>query len=248
MEQIERNLAPLETRGQDNEHLAEPVAGGSNDANNSLLNDLLAFAELIAKKVEASQEKICQTLERMELHMSGQTGNSRNERNFGEEAISRPVKQDELGGQSSGGSHDTNGSLRPQVQNPLPPPVEDRYQPPRRREEGGGFIRAPTTNGRHFGNGRPGAPMAPQQFFGAMNPNNHPANYEEGAHAGIGPGGNPPLFNRGNPSPAHFPPQVDVEIVREVVQELYGPGLRQIGRPEFHKPYPDAIERENPYP
>ena len=44
VEQIERNLAPLETRGQDNEHLAEPVAGGSNDANNSLLNDLLAFA------------------------------------------------------------------------------------------------------------------------------------------------------------------------------------------------------------
>ena len=81
-----------------------------------------------------------------------------------------------------------NGSLRPQVQNPPSPLVEDRYQPPRMREEGGGFGRAPITNGRHFSNGRPGAPMAPQQFFGAMNPNNHPTNYEEGAHAGMGPG------------------------------------------------------------
>ena len=141
-----------------------------------------------------------------------------------------------------------NGSLRPQVQNPSPSPIEDRYQPPRMREQRRGFVRAPTTNGRHFGNGRFGAPMAPQQFFGTMNPNNHLTNYEEGAHAGIGPGGNPPPFNRENPPPAHFPPQVDAETMREVVHELYGPGLRQIGYPEFHKPYPDAIDRENPYP
>ena len=39
-----------------------------------------------------------------------------------------------------------------------------------------------------------------------------------------------------------------MDAVREVVQELYGPGLRQINRPEFHKPYPDAIDRDNPYP
>ena len=39
-----------------------------------------------------------------------------------------------------------------------------------------------------------------------------------------------------------------VNIVREVVQELYGPGLKQIGRLEFHKPYPNAIDKDNPYP
>ena len=41
---------------------------------------------------------------------------------------------------------------------------------------------------------------------------------------------------------------VDLDAVRDVVQELYRLGLRQIGRPEFHKPYPDAIDRDNPYP
>ena len=41
---------------------------------------------------------------------------------------------------------------------------------------------------------------------------------------------------------------IDLDAVREVVQKLYGPGLRQINRPEFHKPYPDAIDRDNSYP
>ena len=39
-----------------------------------------------------------------------------------------------------------------------------------------------------------------------------------------------------------------MDAVWNVVQELYGLGLHQIGRPEFHKPYPDAIDRDNPYP
>lgn len=30
------------------------------------------------------------------------------------------------------------------------------------------------------------------------------------------------------------------------MQELYRPGLRQVGRPEA--PYPDVIDREKPYP
>ena len=41
---------------------------------------------------------------------------------------------------------------------------------------------------------------------------------------------------------------VDLDVVRDIVHEFYGPGLCQIGRPEFHKPYPDAIDRDNPYP
>ena len=42
--------------------------------------------------------------------------------------------------------------------------------------------------------------------------------------------------------------EVDLDAVRDVVQELYGPGLHQVGRPEFHKSYPDVIDRDNPYP
>ena len=41
---------------------------------------------------------------------------------------------------------------------------------------------------------------------------------------------------------------VYLDAIRDVVQELYGPSLRQVGRPEFHKPYPDMIDRDNPYP
>ena len=33
----------------------------------------------------------------------------------------------------------------------------------------------------------------------------------------------------------------------EAVQELYGPGLKQIGCPEFYKAYPEMIDKENPY-
>ena len=32
------------------------------------------------------------------------------------------------------------------------------------------------------------------------------------------------------------------------MQEVYGPGLMHIGCPEFYKPYPKMIDRENPYP
>ena len=41
---------------------------------------------------------------------------------------------------------------------------------------------------------------------------------------------------------------LDLGAIREVVQELYGPGFKQIDRPEFYKPYPEMIDRENPYP
>ena len=40
---------------------------------------------------------------------------------------------------------------------------------------------------------------------------------------------------------------LDLGAIREAVQELYGPGLRQIGCPEFYKTYPKMIDRENPY-
>ena len=44
------------------------------------------------------------------------------------------------------------------------------------------------------------------------------------------------------------PMGVDLDAVKDVIHELYGPGLPQVSRPEFHKPYPDVIDRDNPYP
>ena len=43
------------------------------------------------------------------------------------------------------------------------------------------------------------------------------------------------------------PPPPDLEAIREVVHELYGFGLKQVGCLEFYKPYPEAIGTYNPY-
>ena len=56
--------------------------------------------------------------------------------------------------------------------------------------------------------------------------------------------GNPPF----HPYVPRNQTPIYVDAVREVVQELYDPGLRQIGRSKFYKPYPDTIDRDNPYP
>ena len=44
------------------------------------------------------------------------------------------------------------------------------------------------------------------------------------------------------------PSLLDLEAIKEVVQKLYGPGLRKISRLEFYKPYPKVIDKDNPYP
>ena len=41
---------------------------------------------------------------------------------------------------------------------------------------------------------------------------------------------------------------VDLDTVRDVVQELYGPSLHQVRCPEFHKSYPVMIDKDNSYP
>ena len=46
--------------------------------------------------------------------------------------------------------------------------------------------------------------------------------------------------------PPPLPP--NLEAMKEAVHELYRPGLRQVGRHKFYKPYPEGINRENPYP
>ena len=57
-------------------------------------------------------------------------------------------------------------------------------------------------------------------------------------------------INRGQQIPQPFmqPPPPNLEAIREAVHELYELGLRQVGHLEFYKPYPKAIDRENPYP
>ena len=40
----------------------------------------------------------------------------------------------------------------------------------------------------------------------------------------------------------------DLGAIKEAIQELCGPGLRKIGRPEFYKSYIEMIDEENPYP
>ena len=43
------------------------------------------------------------------------------------------------------------------------------------------------------------------------------------------------------------PPPPELKELREVVQGLYGLGLRKIGYLEFYKPYSGVIDKENPY-
>ena len=50
------------------------------------------------------------------------------------------------------------------------------------------------------------------------------------------------------PHPFMQPPLPNLEAIREAVQELYEPSLKQVVHPEFYKSYSEAIDRENPYP
>lgn len=139
---------------------------------------------------------------------------------------------------------------------PTPPTQEDRYTPPHKREEAIGQRNLMIPKGNGNGNPRPHL----HQLYNVTNPNNQPGLYEEGTGFGL------PVMNNGvnagngayyqargaqyyhHPLPNRNAGMIDPEIVRETVQELYGPALRQIGRPEFNKPYPDMVDLNNPYP
>ena len=43
-------------------------------------------------------------------------------------------------------------------------------------------------------------------------------------------------------------PPPNLETIKEAIHKLYKHGLRQVGRLKLYKPYPKAIDRENPYP
>ncbi|XP_073019168.1 uncharacterized protein [Primulina eburnea] len=86
--------------------------------------------------------------------------------------------------------------------------------------------------------------------FSVTSPNSHLGMYGDGGMRGF-----PAPGSGNNARGAIYPPYqlrqtpvVDFEMVRDVIQELYGPGVRPINRPEFHKPYPDVVDRDNPYP
>ncbi|KZV41202.1 hypothetical protein F511_17161 [Dorcoceras hygrometricum] len=136
---------------------------------------------------------------------------------------------------------------------PTHPAMEERYTPSHRRDEPV-YQRSPViARGNGSGNSRPHL----QQPYGVTNPVNQPALYDESVGFPTGNTGfniengayqargsqfyNHPLQNR-NAGVINF------DMVRETVQELYGPALRLIGRPEFHKPYPEIIDHNNPYP
>ena len=92
-------------------------------------------------------------------------------------------------------------------------------------------------------------------MYANTNPVTQPRVYNESVPLAEGTGGtiSPSLgvgINRGQQIPQPFmqpplPPQ-NFEAIRKAVYELYGSGLRQVGHPEFYKPYPKAIDKENP--
>ncbi|XP_075483579.1 uncharacterized protein LOC142523731 [Primulina tabacum] len=87
-------------------------------------------------------------------------------------------------------------------------------------------------------------------IFSVTSPNLHPGMYGDGGMRGYA------VPNSGNntrgaiylPHQVRQTPVLDFDTVRGVIQELYGPEVMPINRPEFHKPYPDIVDRDNPYP
>ncbi|KZV55722.1 hypothetical protein F511_12557 [Dorcoceras hygrometricum] len=150
-------------------------------------------------------------------------------------------------GVGSSGAGETHRSI------PTPPILEERYTSPHRREEIV-FQRCPA-NVRGNGNGNPRPHL--HQLYNVTNPVNQPdlckegmgfpvestdINADNGAYEARGARFyNHPLQNRNTGI-------IDLDLVRETVQELYGSALRLIGRPEFHKSYPEMIDHNHPYP
>ncbi|KZV53197.1 hypothetical protein F511_27563 [Dorcoceras hygrometricum] len=150
-------------------------------------------------------------------------------------------------GVGSSGACETHRSI------PTPPILEEKYTSPHRREETV-FQRGPA-NVRGNENGNTRAHL--HQLYNVTNPVNQPdlceegmsfpvestdINADNGAYEARGARFyNHPLQNRNTGI-------INLDLVRETVQELYGPALRLIGRPEFHKSYPEMIDHNNPYP
>ncbi|KZV58259.1 hypothetical protein F511_01110 [Dorcoceras hygrometricum] len=150
-------------------------------------------------------------------------------------------------GVGSSGAGETHRSI------PTPPILEERHTSPHRREETV-FQRSPANvRGNENGNTRPHL----HQLYNVTNPVNQPDLCEEGmgfpvestdinADNGAYEARGARFYN--HPHQNMNPGIIDLDLVRETVQELYGPALRLIGRPEFHKPYPEMIDHNNPYP
>ena len=114
-----------------------------------------------------------------------------------------------------------------------PKQVENRYLPPHRREKGS----SKNSNGERSNHVRT---TTPQRVYSNTNLVTRPGVYNEPLPLAGGTEGtiSPPLgvgINRGQQIPQPFmqslPPTPNFEAIREEVQELYGLGLRQVGRP-----------------
>ncbi|XP_073017956.1 uncharacterized protein [Primulina eburnea] len=157
-----------------------------------------------------------------------------------------------------GAGHSKAGDAR-RPEFALPNQQEERYTPSHNREETlGGRVRPyPRTDGV-------GSSKQPvNQVHAITNPLYQPRMYDDIPHLGYqGVDGSFQGWNAGYSTGAqtrganyyhHLLPNrnaavIDHDVVRETVQELYGPALRQIGRPKFLKPYPDYVDVNNPFP
>ena len=98
--------------------------------------------------------------------------------------------------------------------------------------------------------------MAPQRLFANTNPVMQIGAYNESLPfiGGTGDTIQSPLgvgTNRWQKIPQPFmhpPPPSDLKVIKDSIQELYKPDIRQIGRLEFYKSYLKTIDRENSYP
>ncbi|KZV20782.1 hypothetical protein F511_04140 [Dorcoceras hygrometricum] len=134
---------------------------------------------------------------------------------------------------------------------PTSPGLEERYTPPHRRDEAVFHRSSAMVKGNGNGNPRPHL----QQPYSVTNPINQHGLYEEGmgfgntdlnADNGAYQARGAQFYN--HPLQNRNAEMINRDMVRETVQELYGPALRVIGHPEFNKPDPDVIDNNNPYP
>ena len=168
-------------------------------------------------------------------------------KNISVETFPKASKQPEgLGGQSSRSSSQEAGDSHRPVQVNLE--EKEKYTPPHKREE---ILIIPKVLHNGHPNSRPSLPH--HHLYAHTNPFVQPNLYDydnnmQGGSGGMALGGAKGIQQFPQPYITRNQVLIDLDAVREVVQELYGPSLRQINRPEFHKPYPDAIDHDNPYP
>ncbi|XP_073059610.1 uncharacterized protein [Primulina eburnea] len=219
--------------------------------------------ELIAMKIDEISQALSKAVSDCLKSVLGKPNQSANkEQNVNKKEENQGSKQVQGSNQftelDQGVGHSKAGDARRPEFAP-PNQQEERYTPSHNREETlGGRVRPyPRTDGV-------GSSKQPvNQVHAITNPLYQPRMYDDIPHLGYqGVDGSFQGWNAGYSTGAqtrganyyhHLLPNrnaavIDHDVVRETVQELYGPALRQIGRPKFLKPYPDYVDVNNPFP